>query len=240
MIQRVTSGDEIMRSMLFLVLMLLATPAAAQTTLGVRGGIGVSTVTMPEGYDTETRMVAIVGLDVGIQLSDAFSLRVGGSYSPIEADGEIGPGYEDHTLPLWVDYVQFSALGRWTPTARDGWAVGVVFGPWTAFKRSCHAATGNCSGGCPLPVIPGFIPPPPPAPERVRTACDHPTLGLVTNVKSINLGLSAGVGIEVPLSDRVRFALDALYSFGLTAIRDDGFWKTRHLGFQAGPVFLIG
>jgi len=226
-----------MRKIVIFGLVLLATPAAAQTTLGVRGGIGFSTVSMPEGYDVETRAVAIVGLDVEIGFSDAFSLRLGGSWSPIEADGEIGPGYEDHTLPLWVDYVQFSALGRWTPVAREGWAVGVAFGPWTAFKRSCHAATGWSRSPPPV-ALPGF--PPPPAPVRVRTACDHWNLGFSANVKSINLGLSAGVGIEAPLSDRVRFALDALYSFGLTAIRDDGYWKTRHLGFQAGPVFLIG
>lgn len=227
-----------MHKVIFLGLLLLATPAAAQTTLGIRGGIGVSTVTMPEGYDVETRAVAIVGLDVGIGFSDAFSVRLGGSWSPIEADGEISPGHEAHTFPLWVDYVQFSALGRWTPTASDGSSVGVLFGPWAASKRSCHAATGF-SRANPPPVIPGFIPPSP-APERVRTACDDWNRGFAANVKSINLGLSAGVGIEVPLSDRVRFALDALYSFGLTAIRDDGFWKTRHLGFQAGPVFLIG
>ena len=226
-----------MRNIVLLGLMLLAMPAAAQTTLGVRGGIGVSTVTMPEQYDVETRTVPIVGLDVGIRFSDAFSLRLGGSYSPIEADGEIGPGLEEHTLPLWVDYIQFSALGRWTPTARDGWAVGVVFGPWTAFNRSCHAATGTCRG-CPGPVFPGTTPPP--VPERVRTACDHPNLGLSANVESINLGLSAGIGLEIPLAHSVRFALDALYSFGLTAIRDDGYWRTRHLGLQAGPVFLIG
>jgi len=226
-----------MRRIVFVGLMLLATPAAAQTTLAVRGGIGVSTVTMPEGYDTETRTVAIVGLDVGIQLADAFSLRLGGSWSPIEADGEIGPGHEEHTFPLWMDYVQFSALGRWTPTAGNGWAVGILFGPWTAFNRSCQAATGYCSG-CPLPVLPGSIAPG--VRERVRTACDHPNLGFAANVKSINLGLSAGVGLIIPLADRLRFGLDALYSFGLTAIRDDGHWKTRHLGFQAGPVFLIG
>ncbi|MDE2878991.1 outer membrane beta-barrel protein [Candidatus Palauibacter soopunensis] len=227
-----------MRRIVFFGLMLLATPAAAQTTLGVRGGIGVSTVTMPEGYDTETRAVAIVGIDVGIQLSDAVSLRLGGSYSPIEADGEAGRDHRGHTVSLWVDYVQLSALGRWTPTARDGWAVGILFGPWTALKRSCHVAAGFTRH--PEPVGRGLSPPLLPLSERVRTACDHPNLGLSTNVKSINFGLSAGVGLEIPLADRLRFGLDALYSFGLTAIRDDGYWKTRHLGFQAGPVFLIG
>ena len=228
-----------MRNIMLFGLVLLATPAAAQTTLGFRGGLGVSAVTMPEGYDVEARTVATVGLDVGIRFSDAFSLRLGGSHAPIEADGEIGPGHPPYSLPLWVDYVQFSALGRWTPAATDGWSVGVVFGPWTAFKRSCHAATGFCGGGgCPLPVLPGSTPMP--VPERVRTSCDHPNLGLVADVKSMNFGLSAGVGIEVPLADSLRLALDALYSLGLTAIRDDGFWKTRHLGFQAGPVFLIG
>ena len=70
--------------------------------------------------------------------------------------------------------------------------------------------------------------------------CDHWNIGLRANVKSVNYGLSVGVGLGIPLADRLRFGLDALYSFGLTAIRDDGYWKTRHLGFQVGPVFLIG
>ena len=226
-----------MRNFMLFGLILLATPAAAQTTLGVRGGIAVTAVSMPEGYDVETRRVTTVGLDVGIRASDSFRLRFGGSYSPIEADGEISPRRETHTFPVWLDYVQFSALGEWTPTARDGWSVGVVFGPWTAFKRSCHAETGFTVAN-PPPVFPGATPPP--APGRVLTACDDWNRGFSATVKSMNFGLSAGVALEIPLAERLRLALDALYSFGLTAIRDDGFWKTRHLGFHAGPVFLIG
>ena len=143
MVQRATSADDFMRKVVFFGLMLLATPAAAQTTLGVRGGIGFSTVSMPEGYDTETRTVAIVGLDVGIQLSDAFSLRVGGSYAPIEADGEIGPGHGKSTR---------SPCG-WTTSSSPRWDGGLrrrgmagrlascsVRGPH--FKRSCNAETG--------------------------------------------------------------------------------------------------
>ena len=71
-----------MRKLVVLVvLMAIAAPATAQTTLGLKGGVGFATVSIEEaGVEEESASRFVAGMDLRIRASSVFSLRLGGAY----------------------------------------------------------------------------------------------------------------------------------------------------------------
>ena len=200
---------------ILVALMLIAAPASAQTTLGLKGGIGFATVSIAEaGVEEESISGAAAGVELGVPVSGALSLRFGGSYAEKGGRGTIGGG----TVTLNIDYIQFSALAR-VAAAGDGISVGLMAGPWVAYQRSCEVE-GTLEG---LSAV---------APCGDRNFSDF-------DIKTLDFGVAFGGGLGFPLAGSTRLELDALYSLGLASVDEDEI-KTRHLILQAGLVFPIG
>ena len=197
-------------------LTLIAAPATAQTTLGLKGGVGFATVSIEDDAVVEESVSGIAaGVEIGVPVSSAFSLRFGGSYAQKGGQGTIGGG----TVTLNIDYFQFSALAR-VATPGEGVSVGLMAGPWVGYKSSCEVegAFGEMTA--------------------VASPCDDSDFSDF-DIKTLDFGLAFGGGIELPLSGSLRLGLDALYSLGIAEV-DDTASKTRNLTVQAGLVFPIG
>ena len=206
-----------MRKRSFLsALMLIAAPVSAQTTLGLKGGIGLATVSIEEAAVEEESLTRIVaGLELGVPVSDMFSVTLGGSYA--QKGG--GATVDDVGVTLEIDYIQLSALAKLATSTGRGISVGAMAGPWLAYRLSCDV--GLAAEGISLS-----------APCEDRSISDF-------DIKTLDYGLAVGGGIEVPLFGSLRLGLDGLYSLGLANV-DEEDSKTRLLTVQAGLVFPIG
>ena len=111
-------------------LALCAAPATGQTTLGLKGGVGFGTVAIEEAVVEERSVSGIVaGMELGLPMSGALSLRLGGVYTQKGGSGNVEGG----KIALGFDYVQLSALAR-VGTSGDGFSIGVMAGPWAAYR----------------------------------------------------------------------------------------------------------
>ena len=202
-----------MRKFIWLAgLMLIAVPATAQTTLGLRGGVGVATISIAGAEVEEESLSRIVaGIDLGIRASSVFSLRLGGAYAQKGGAATV-EGFE---VTLNVDYLQFSALTRLATSDEGGFSVGLLAGPWAGYRLSCDVEA----------AADGF---------SLSAPCEDADF----DIKALDYGLAFGGGVELPLVGNLRLGLDALYSLGLAEV-DEADAKTRHLTLQTGLVFPV-
>ncbi len=206
-----------MRKLVVLVgLILLAAPAAAQTTLGLKGGVGIATVSIEEaGVEEEYVSRIVAGLEVGVPVSGVFGVRVDGAYAQKGGAATV----EGVGITLSVDYIQVSALATVATPGDGGFSIGVMAGPWAAYRLSCDVEASvqglTLSGPCDDADFADF------------------------DLKSLDSGIAFGATVEVPLFERFRLGLDVLYSLGLAAL-DDGDTRTRQLAFRTGFVFPLG
>lgn len=205
-----------------LVLMVLSTalPAAAQTTVGVRAGLGSARMAVPGGVDftpcpperhcpksaTDAVRGLIFGADFDIPVSksgDVFGLRIGTAYTQ---KGGAASGYDANGEPsnerLSTSYLQFSMLLR-TRTSGSQSLV-VLVGPWVANLLSCEKGD-------------------------LATICKGGDAGIA---------LGAGVQIALPASSNASVGMEGIYYRGL---RDHSQYDatTRFVAIQAGFVFPI-
>lgn len=241
-----------------LVLALAAAPLAAQTTIGVRAGVGPASLS---GADLETRGAAafddprdgiVAGVDAGIPLSGGLGVRIGLGLAQkggaVKVPESITASRLLNESTAEIDYLQFSALFRaGTATEEGRLNFGFLAGPYVAFNLSCQVAVTSVDPGPLRPEVPPGIP------NRVsagrtggagRTASAQDTEvacgeGGVSEVKSTDFGLALGGGFQVRLTDSLDLAFDLIYSRGLSEIDDEG-KKTNHVVLQGGLVFAIG
>jgi len=165
-------------------------------------------------------MGAIVGIDVAFPLASAVELRLGGAYAPkgysLTVSGLGGRGFTGFEM----DYLQFSALAR-VGSPRDGpVSVGVLVGPWMAYRVSCRLSVDF--------EVEGF------GSISESGSCS-------ADGAKIDLGVAAGGGLELAVSDGLSLGLDLVYSIGLSRIDDDSDApKNRSLAVQAGVVIPVG
>lgn len=222
---------------------LAAAPLAAQTTIGLRGGIGTATLSrdMPRverGEVERSRFGAVSGIDVGIPVSSIVDLRVGMGLAQrggsIDVPLAIGAGRAFAHATVELDYLQFFALFRASTEAERGLLkVGVLAGPYVALNHSCGIAVKTL---LPLPGSGQYRPPDKRLPSRTEAPCIE---GDGTDFRSNDFGLAFGTGVEVELGASVGLALDVIYAMGLSRIDDDG-TRNRHLALQSGLVFVVG
>lgn len=241
-----------------LVLALAAAPLGAQTTIGLRAGVGPATLSGAElatrgssAFD-EPRYGIVAGIDAGIPLSGALGARIGLGLAQKGGATEVPPSITASRLltesMAEMDYLQFSALLRVGTDAEEGnLNFGLLAGPYFAFNLSCQVAVTSVE---PPPIRPEV---PPGDPNRVqaggtgragRTASAQDTdvacgEGGVSEIKSNDFGLAVGGGFQVRLTDSLDIAFDLIYARGLSEIDDEG-RKTSHLVLQSGLVFTIG
>lgn len=196
-------------------LLLVASPATAQTTLGLKGGVGLANVSIDEaGLEEESVSRIVAGVELGVPLSSVFSLRLGGMYAPKGGAVTV----EGVGVTLNLDYIQLSALARAATSSDGGLSIGVTAGPWAAYRLSCDVEA----------AAQGF---------NISVPCDDADFSDFA-AETLDFGLALGGGVELPLYGSFRLGVDALYSLGLASVggRDT---KTRHLTVQTGVVFPI-
>lgn len=220
---------------------LSAAPLEGQMTVGLRGGIGIATLSrdMPRverGEEVGSRFGAVSGIDVGIPLAGAVDLRVGmglaqkGGGTDTPSSITAGRAFVvDATTEL--DYLQLSALFRASAAAERGLLnFGVLAGPYMAVNHSCGI------------VLTTHLPPPGSGqyrgrlPSRSETSCGGDD---GADFRTADFGLAFGAGAEVRLGDSIGLAADVIYATGLAGIDDRG-TRNRHLTLQGGLVFATG
>ena len=210
-----------------------ATPALAQTTLSLTGGLNRTAMRAdsPEGavWRSESLTRMSVGLaatfpaseHLGVQLGVAYSQK-GGRLRGLDGDAFV-------TTEIALDYFEFSLLA--VPTlALSSWdrsAVRFFLGPTLASRIDCDfhasarlgteqvAASGGCDAG---------------GRDAVEAAMD--------------LGVVVGGGIAVGVAERADVSVDLLYTLGLIPIGGaDSYWsgpRQRVLTLRTGVALPVG
>ncbi len=235
-----------------LVITLAAAPLGAQTTLGLRAGVG-SGILSAEGSVTATgttfddsRTGLVAGVDMGIPLIGGLGVRLGMGLAQkggaTDIPTSITQGRLNTQSMAQLDYLQFSALLRAGSDAEGGdLNFGLLIGPYVAYNLSCNVALETAQGPDTGPPVPPGIPNRVPGvrtgvAEDTSLACGE---GGATDFTSNDFGLAFGAGFEVRLSDSMSLGFDLIYALGLSEI-DDGGKKTRQMVFQSGVMFPIG
>ncbi len=236
----------------------LALPLAAQTTIGVRVGLGSASLSAGDrdtrgasAFD-EPRGGIVAGVDAGMPLSGGLGVRLGLGLLQKGGAAEVPPSIVASRLlsesKAEMDYLQLSALFRaGTDAEGGGLSFGLLAGPYVAFNLSCQVAVSSVDPGPLRPEVPPGIPSRVSAggtggagrtasAEDAAVACGE---GGVSAVKSTDFGLAVGGGFEVRLTDSMGLGFEVIYARGLSNIDDEG-RKTAHVAFQGGLVFAIG
>jgi hypothetical protein len=180
-------------------LVALAAPEGvrAQGTMGLKGGLNVSTLSVDDpanpdlGFDSQTDFV--VGAFLQCASSGWFALQAEALYSQ---NGAKTRG-EDPEVKLNLNYLRVPVLLMARLASRESPMYPILYaGPQVAFETRCQV-TGEQDG------------------DSVSFGCEDPELGDPLETKSIEFGLVFGGGLEI-LFSRLTAQLDARYNLGLT------------------------
>lgn len=189
----------------------------AQTTLGVKGGIGITDLSFESsegGLSSRTTFTG--GGFAQFMLGEQFFIQPEVLYAPKGAkESEFGA-----EVTIGLDYIEIPLLFGAEFGVGQGLTPRVFAGPSVAFEVSCKlsgefegiSASADCSE------------------EEIET-------------KSVDFGLVFGAGLGIPVGG-FEIIIDGRYDLGLTNINDsdldDGSVKNRAWQFMAGVGFPVG
>ena len=194
-----------------------------QTTLVIRGGMSRATLDGQDELEQKGRTGLILGASANIPVRDRLGLRLDAGYvqkgTESEGDSELaGLGFN-------LDYLELSGLGvvkLGSPGSQA--SLYVLAGPSMAYLTNCEVwAEGRDWEG-----------------DRfsASASCDE------ESTKSIDLGVTGGVGVEVPISQQMRLSIDLQYTAGLltsSRTRTTNSWTTNSgtepLPFRSASAF---
>lgn len=197
----------------------LAGTVEAQTAVGVRVGMGHTSLTGSQQPDALTGLAVggYFGLGLGdrvaVQLEVGYNERGGGGVmvgeNQLDPDGgtasDIRLRYIEVPVLLRAGY----AGARFLPS--------LFIGPYVGFLTSCELTPAGGNGG----------------------ACDDQTRDAWFNPRSTDWGLVAGGGLDFALGESTIF-LDARYALGLFAIqRGSGGMDLSNTGFTLSAGFAV-
>ncbi len=211
------------RIVLALVLLPMALPAVAQTTLGLRAGLGSARMVVTDdvvfepclpdsdcsGSLTRSARAPTFGADLGVPLPpDGVEIRFGATYA-VKGGAAIGRAANGEPLHGRVSpsYLQLSSLLRARTSGRL--SVGILLGPWVGVRLWCGEDGRGVDGRC------------------GRLDADMP-----------DAGLAVGGGAELAVTDRLSIGVEAISYYGLTAF--SSYKGTRFAAIQAGVVVPVG
>lgn len=209
---------------------LLLTPAqtAAQTKLGVTGGLNLASVSVSSesgfvpDFESVTRLS--LGLSATIPVSETWGLQLAGGYSQKGAMSAFTEDGADIESTLKMDYIELAALGMvHLPVSGERVSAHLLAGPALALEQSCGWSSQASFMGTDVEASEG---------------CDDGAL----NRSNFDVGLAGGGGIEIGLSDAVGVSLGVLYTFGFLDIDKDDRDSLKHrvLSVRVGLVYSIG
>ena len=117
----------------------------------------------------------------------------------------------------YFDYIEVPALLRIGIPVEGGARPYFLLGPALAINVGCSIEAS--AGG-----------------SEMSQDCED----VVAFIRSLDLGLTGGIGIALTSQGGVSFRLDALYNLGLRTVADDGSEKHRAITGQVGIAFPIG
>ena len=207
-------------------LLLPATPALAQTTFALTGGMNLASIAVTEGgRDLVNRSAAraSIGLAAGIPISERLGLHLGGSYSQKGASVRQTGRTRSYDARMGIDYIELSALGKaQVHGSGEGVQVHLLAGPAVAMKTACEWRSTTTL-------------------ERTTGAsrwdCQE------TTASSFDFGMTGGVWMEMWVSDNFGMLLSGLYTRGLKDIYEtsaDDTMKNRIWSFRTGIIYSIG
>ena len=186
-----------------------------QTTIAIQGGLSRATVGGSDAENADARIGITLGASATIPIQEKFSLQFGGNYVQKGAKTE-EEGLEGK---INADYIELSGLGVFNLTPSGSQAsVYMLVGPSVAFNTKCE---GSVSGT----ILSESI--------NISSDCGEET-------KSLDLGITGGIGTEMAMSEGMTFSIDLLYTLGLLSVDKVGDVKTRALILRAGVGFPIG
>ena len=203
-----------------------ATAAAQDITLGVKGGLNVSNLSVdaPEdpdfAFDSQTDF--LVGGFAQIGIGSKFALQPEVFYSQNGAKSQS----DDPSIKLNLNYIRVPLLLMARLSSRESPMYPILYvGPQVAFETRCQV-TGEDDG------------------VSVSFDCDSPELEDALQTKTTDFGLVFGGGLEI-LYSRLTVQLDARYNLGLTNLNDaedasEVSVKSRGWSFMLGLGIPVG
>ena len=194
-------------------------PVPGQTTLAIRGGLSRATMSGVDlaGADLDARIGLSLGASATIPIQDNFSLRLDGGY----VQKGYSAGSEGFEANLFLDYIELSGLGavNLTPSGSPA-SVYALAGPSLAFNTKCEGSASYSLGG---------------ESGTISESCGD-------DIRGIDLGITAGIGAEMAISEQMTLSVDLRYTLGLLSVNKTGDEdiKNRDLVLQVGVGFPIG
>ena len=196
---------------LALVALNFPAPIFGQTTIGIRGGMSRASASGNfDGADVDARTGIKLGASATIPIQDKFSLRLGGDY--VQKGYGLSANLEGLSISADVslDYIELSGLG-----------VVNLMPPESA--ASVYVLAGPAIGvnvKC----------------EAAGEDCGDDGDG----PKTLDLGITGGIGTEMAMSEGMTFSVELLYTLGLLSIAEGEDVKNRAIALQVGVGFPIG
>ena len=201
-----------------------------QTSLAVRGGMSRATVSSTTSVESflSARMGLALGASATIPMQENFGLRLDGGYvqkgASFDKDVLASSGLEGVTGGIHIDYIELSGLGLVSLTPSGSPAGANLFvGPSLAFKTGCEISANIAQD------------------SENTSLSESESCG--EDFRGIDLGITAGVGMEMGVQEQMKLTLEFRYTMGLLSVNtaDDGEpLKNRNLVLLAGVGFPIG
>jgi outer membrane protein with beta-barrel domain len=177
-----------------------ATRAGAQSIqFGAVGGAAISTLVGSDTDGADSRTTPLFGLQLVWQPASVLGFEAGAVYVSKGASDEFEGGVDG---ALSITYLEVPALLRIAlPLQGSGVRPVLMLGGTLGLKSGCQveASSGSASA---------------------NVDCDDSAFGGTLDLKSIDLGLSAGAAIDIPAGTRLVISPGARYTRGLTDIGD--------------------
>lgn len=211
------------------LLLLTPAPTAAQTKLGITGGLNLASVDVSSesGFvpDFESKTGLSLGLSATIPLSETLGLQMAGGYSQKGTMSAFTEDGADVESTLKMNYIELAAFGVvHLPVSGERVSAHLLAGPALALEASCDVTAKATFMGTDF---------------EINEGCDE--AGALDR-SNFDLGLAGGGGIEIGLSDALGVSFGALYTFGFLDMdeADGDSMKHRVLSFRVGLVYSIG
>lgn len=197
-----------------------AADASAQTRLGIRGGLSLSTLSGDELVDVGSRTGVNVGATLLFGLGEGnLGLQLGAGIADKGASVTFGDDEGDADASINLTYIEIPVLLHYAVPTQGSISPHFVAGPALSFEM-----------GCDIDGVAGGV--------SVSLPCEDAGLP----VSSFDIGIMGGAGVDIATSSALTITFDALYNYGLSTVDgsdDPDDVKNRAWSFLAGLAFPL-
>ena len=223
-------------TMVALAALIVPTQSAARITLGFGGGVTRSNISVEpdEDFDSNSSTGIFVGAFLGVPLTGALSVTVGGVY--VQKGGSFTSELFGDTITVDVggDYLSVPVTLQYAVVSGESVDFSTFAGPTFGFETKCEVTlsldAGTGSGSCK---------------DGVTISDGMSTTSLSSlNTKSLDIGAVFGGVVSFASGESARIFVNVGYDLGLRNVLDDEdvftSAKNRALFVGAGVVLPVG